>query len=157
MWKWQKIIFISMALHLASLLNRDYRYSKMAIRPGAHCFIENKFLATGKLTHESVYFWNCKFFFTRIDLPVSWNHWIRSPNSIFLRACLHGDGGPQIGVVTWGGSPHLSCKHDQIDLMQKCCWINILFIKISLTSLVLQDKILKNTSSQARLVRLILV
>ena len=27
-----------------------------------------------------------------------------------LRACLHGGGGPQIGEVIWGGSPHLSCK-----------------------------------------------
>ena len=31
-----------------------------------------------------------------------------------LRACLHGGGGPQIGEVTWGESPHLSCKRDQI-------------------------------------------
>ena len=26
-----------------------------------------------------------------------------------IRACLHGGGGPQIGEVTCGGSPHLSC------------------------------------------------
>ena len=25
-----------------------------------------------------------------------------------LRACLHGDGGPQVGEVTCGESPHLS-------------------------------------------------
>ena len=31
-----------------------------------------------------------------------------------LRACLHGGGGPQIGEVACGGSPHLSCKRDQI-------------------------------------------
>ena len=31
-----------------------------------------------------------------------------------LKACLHGDGGPQIGEVTGDGSPHLTCKHDQI-------------------------------------------
>ena len=31
-----------------------------------------------------------------------------------LRACLDGGGGPQIGEVTCGGSPHLSCKPDQI-------------------------------------------
>ena len=30
-----------------------------------------------------------------------------------VRACLQGDGGPQIGEVTCGGSPHLSCKCDQ--------------------------------------------
>ena len=31
-----------------------------------------------------------------------------------LRAFLHGGGGPQIGEATCGGSPHLSCKRDQI-------------------------------------------
>ena len=31
-----------------------------------------------------------------------------------LRAYLHGSGGPQIGEVTCGGSPHLLCKRDQI-------------------------------------------
>ena len=36
---------------------------------------------------------------------------------MYLRACLHGGGGPQIGEVTCGGSPHLSCKRDQIALM----------------------------------------
>ena len=33
-----------------------------------------------------------------------------------VRACLHGGGGPQIGEVTCGGSPHLSCKRDQIKM-----------------------------------------
>ena len=32
----------------------------------------------------------------------------------FLRAFLHGGGGPEIGEATCGGSPHLSCKRDQI-------------------------------------------
>ena len=31
-----------------------------------------------------------------------------------LKACLHGDGGPQIGEVTGDGSPYLTCKRDQI-------------------------------------------
>ena len=31
-----------------------------------------------------------------------------------LRAYLHGGGGPQAVEVTCGGSPHLSCKRDQI-------------------------------------------
>ena len=31
-----------------------------------------------------------------------------------FRACLHGGGGPQVGEVTCGRSPHLSCKCDQI-------------------------------------------
>ena len=35
-----------------------------------------------------------------------------------LRACLHGGGGGgggvQIGEATCGGSPHLSCKRNQI-------------------------------------------
>ena len=33
-----------------------------------------------------------------------------------FRACLLGGGGPQIGEVTWGGSPQLSCKRDQIKM-----------------------------------------
>ena len=33
-----------------------------------------------------------------------------------LRACLHGGGGPQIGEVTCGGSPHLSSKRNQIKM-----------------------------------------
>ena len=33
-----------------------------------------------------------------------------------LRACLHGGGGLQIGEVTCGGSPYLSCKRDQIKM-----------------------------------------
>ena len=33
-----------------------------------------------------------------------------------LRACLHGGGGPQIGEVTCGGLPHLSCRRDQIKM-----------------------------------------
>ena len=32
------------------------------------------------------------------------------------RACLRGGGGPQIGEVTCRGSPHLSCKRDQIKM-----------------------------------------
>ena len=31
-------------------------------------------------------------------------------------ACLHGDWEPQVGEVKYGGSPHLSCKHDQIKM-----------------------------------------
>ena len=30
--------------------------------------------------------------------------------------CLHGGGGPQIGWVAYSGSPHLSCKRDQIKM-----------------------------------------
>ena len=33
-----------------------------------------------------------------------------------LKACLHGGGGPQVGEVTCGRSPHLSCKRDQIKM-----------------------------------------
>ena len=36
--------------------------------------------------------------------------------NIPLRACFHGGGGPQIGEVTCGGSPHLSCKRDQLKM-----------------------------------------
>ena len=38
----------------------------------------------------------------------------KSPRT--LRACLNGGGGPQIGEVTCGGSPHLSCKREQIKM-----------------------------------------
>ena len=31
-------------------------------------------------------------------------------------ACLHEGGGPQVGKVTRGGSPRLSCKRDQIKM-----------------------------------------
>ena len=34
----------------------------------------------------------------------------------WLRACLHGGGGPQIGEVTFGGSPYLSCNRDRIKM-----------------------------------------
>ena len=33
-----------------------------------------------------------------------------------LRACLHEGGGPQVGEVTCGGLPHLTCKRDQIKM-----------------------------------------
>ena len=33
-----------------------------------------------------------------------------------LRACLHEGGGPQVGEVTCAGSPHLTCKRDQIKM-----------------------------------------
>ena len=33
-----------------------------------------------------------------------------------LRACLPGGRGPQMGEVTCGGSPHLSCEHNQIEM-----------------------------------------
>ena len=34
----------------------------------------------------------------------------------FFRACLHGGGGPQVGGVTCGGSPRLTCKRDHIKM-----------------------------------------
>ena len=42
--------------------------------------------------------------------------------SDIFKACLHGGGGPQIGEVTCGGSPHLSCKRDQIKLRDHKDW-----------------------------------
>ena len=33
-----------------------------------------------------------------------------------VRACLHEGGGPQVGEVTCGGLPHLSCKSDHIKM-----------------------------------------
>ena len=37
-----------------------------------------------------------------------------SPCAETIRACLNGGGGPQIGEVTCGWSPHLSRKRNQI-------------------------------------------
>ena len=44
----------------------------------------------------------------------------RSPysSSSRVKACLHVGGGPKIGEVTFGGSPHLSCKRDQIEMRE---------------------------------------
>ena len=39
---------------------------------------------------------------------------IPSTSHAFLPACW--GGGPQIGEVTYGGSPHLSCKRDQVQM-----------------------------------------
>ena len=36
--------------------------------------------------------------------------------SYSLRACLHEGGGPQVGEVTCGGLPHLTCKRDHIKM-----------------------------------------
>ena len=44
-----------------------------------------------------------------------------SPASGDLRACLHEGGGPQIGEVTCGRSPRLSCKRDQIKMRDLQC------------------------------------
>ena len=33
-----------------------------------------------------------------------------------ISAFLDGGGGPQVGEVTCGGSPHLSCERDQIEM-----------------------------------------
>ena len=33
-----------------------------------------------------------------------------------VRACLHKGGGPQVGEVTCGGLPHLTCKRDHIKM-----------------------------------------
>ena len=39
----------------------------------------------------------------------------------WLWACWHGGGGPQVGEVKYGGSPHLSCKRDQIKWEMRDC------------------------------------
>ena len=46
---------------------------------------------------------------------LAWLACSRVPQSSLL-ACLFGGGGPQLGEATCGGSPHLSCKHDQIKM-----------------------------------------
>ena len=37
-------------------------------------------------------------------------------SQLTLRACLHEGGKPQVGEVTCGGLPHLTCKRDQIKM-----------------------------------------
>ena len=51
-----------------------------------------------------------------LGIPVRHVQKFPRPSSLTVRACLHGGGGPQIGEVTCGGSPYLSCKHDQIKM-----------------------------------------
>ena len=36
--------------------------------------------------------------------------WAPRPNRLPVRACLREGGGPQVGEVTRGGLPHLTCK-----------------------------------------------
>ena len=38
-------------------------------------------------------------------------------------ACLNGGGGPQIGEVTSGGSPHLSFERDQIKIGEQAGYL----------------------------------
>ena len=64
------------------------------------------------------------YFFTRIGPPSTQNqstmslklHCFETAVQICLRACLHEGGGPQVGVVTCGGLPHLACKRDHIKM-----------------------------------------
>ena len=37
-------------------------------------------------------------------------------HATILRACLHEGGGRQVGEVTCGGLPHLTCKRDHIKM-----------------------------------------
>ena len=49
-------------------------------------------------------------------LPALVGHPTYHVHVIKLKACLHEGGGPQVGEVTCGGSPHLACKRDQIKM-----------------------------------------
>ena len=42
--------------------------------------------------------------------------YFRKVKTLSLRACLHEGGGPQVGEVTCGGLPHLTCKRDHIKM-----------------------------------------
>ena len=63
----------------------------------------------------------CLLFFYLLDgvaslnLEVS-NLFVKGQNKVLFRACLHGGKGPQVGEVKYGGSPHQSCKRDQIKM-----------------------------------------
>ena len=49
---------------------------------------------------------------------LSWNqcHGRKKRKIDYLRACLHRGGVSQIGEIRFGGSPHLSCKRNQIKM-----------------------------------------
>ena len=51
---------------------------------------------------------------TNLDTVLRQSH--ISIKRVYFRACLYAGGGPQIGEVTCGGSPHLSCKRDHIKM-----------------------------------------
>ena len=44
------------------------------------------------------------------------NHNTRLNRTIRLRACLHEGGGLQVGEITCGRLPHLTCKRDYIKM-----------------------------------------
>ena len=50
--------------------------------------------------------------FCLVDTPLK----KQNRQNTYFRACLHEGGGPQVGEVTWGGLPHLSCKRDHIKM-----------------------------------------
>ena len=55
-----------------------------------------------------------------------------------VRACLQGGGGPQIGEVTCGGSPHLSCTRDQMTDRAKFLGSNVLKCCLKITTVDLR-------------------
>ena len=62
------------------------------------------------------------FRFMSTFLHASWavnSHASQLLNFYPLKACLHEGGGPQVGHVTCGGLPHLTCKRDHI-IMRDC-------------------------------------
>ena len=42
--------------------------------------------------------------------------WAPRPNRLPVRACLREGAGPQVGEITYGGLPHLTCKRDHIKM-----------------------------------------
>ena len=71
------------------------------------------------LDSTHVYILSCK----HISRPIRARAYVVISCAVVFRACLHGGGGPQMGDVTCGSSPHLSCKRDQIkmrDYVDRC-------------------------------------
>ena len=52
--------------------------------------------------------------FCMVDTPLK----KQNRQNTYFRACLHEGGGPQVGEVTWGGLPHLTCKRDHIKMRE---------------------------------------
>ena len=69
-----------------------------------------------RLIPRSVSFSCCKLFLYHVHAGSLVCRWLVLPTLLPFRACLHEGGGPQVGEVTCGGLPHLTCKRDHIKM-----------------------------------------
>ena len=76
--------------------------------PGGHLLITVLIL---NCANKFIYLWMVQRTWYFYDMAYS-----NSEMGYFIKGCLHRGGGPQIGEITCGGSPHLSCKRDHIKM-----------------------------------------